>query len=142
METAWAELMHPAAARGEKVRDALSVMRKLQEIFRDAAEAAPEAFVCRKALLALLASERATVDFARLIRPQLEELRCDQRGSLKTFDETWSPADISNFMFGRLDWAWFVSMCACHWRSAASAKDDEGNASGAHHLWKVRAGRS
>ena len=38
-------MMHPpAAARGETVRDALSVMRKLRDIFRDAAAAAPKVF--------------------------------------------------------------------------------------------------
>ena len=128
VETAWAELL-----RSDKVWDGLTFIRKLREIFREAAEAAPTifpqddtgylvTFVGRKTLLALLASERASVDWASLSRPGLEELCCDQSGFLATFDETWSAADISNFTFGRPDWGMFVSLYACLWKDAVKTK--------------------
>ena len=46
-------------------------------------------------------------------RAELEELCCDQSEFLKTFLETWSAADVSNFIFGRPDWGIFVSLFAC-----------------------------
>ena len=69
-------------------------------------------------MTALLASERAAVDCGTLTRPELEELCCDQKGSLQFFAEGRYAADMSNFMVGRLDWGIFVPMYAWHWRDA------------------------
>ena len=46
-------------------------------------------------------------------RAELEELSCDQNDLLKSMPESWSAADISNFIFGRPDWGIFVSLFGC-----------------------------
>ena len=46
-------------------------------------------------------------------RAELEEFCCDLSDFLKTFPETWSAADVTNFIFGRPDWGIFVSLFAC-----------------------------
>ncbi len=113
----WVELL-------QRSTDALSIVRKLQVIFRKANKAAPMLFpnddkgyvmmsVGRKIIIALLASGRASVDWASMSRPELEELCCDQNEFLKVLPKTWSAADISNFIFGRPDWGIFVSVFAC-----------------------------
>ena len=69
-------------------------------------------FLVRKVVLAMLASERAAVDWGGMSRAELEELCCDQSGFLKSFPEAFSAADVSNFVFGREDWGIFVSFFA------------------------------
>ncbi len=97
----WVELL-------QRSTDALSIVRKLQEIFRKASKAAPMLFpnddkgyvmmsVGRKIIVALLASGRASADWASISRPELEGLCCDQNEFLKVFPKTWSAADISEF---------------------------------------------
>ena len=124
--TKWSELL-----QGDT--DALSIMRKLREIFRTTTEIAPKlfpqdesgylvTFVCRKVVLALLASGRASVDWQSLSSQELMELCCDQNGCLTTFDKLWSAADVSNFVFGRPDWGIFVSMDSCLWEDVTTSK--------------------
>ena len=69
----------------------------------------------------MLSSGRATCDWASMGRAHLEELCCDQNELLKTLPETWSAADISNFIFGRPDWGIFVSLFGCLFRDAIKA---------------------
>ena len=102
--------------------DALAIVRKVRVVLSKAVKAAPRIFphgdagyavtssVARKVALAMLFSGRATTDWASMCRAELEELCADQHELLKTFPETWSAADISNFIFGRPDWAIFVSL--------------------------------
>ena len=73
-------------------------------------------FVCRKVVIALVASGRASVDWQTMSRDELREVCCDQSEFLATFDEKWSAADVSNFIFGRPDWGIFVSLFACLWK--------------------------
>ena len=109
--------------------DALAIVRKVRVVLSKAAKAAPRIFphddtayvatsVVRKVVLAVLSSGRATADWASMRRAELEELCCDQNKLLKTLPETWSAADISNFIFGRPDWAIFVSLFGCLLRDA------------------------
>ena len=109
--------------------DALAIVRKARAVFSKAVKAAPRIFphndlayvvtsVVRKVVLAMLSSGRAAADWASMRRAELEELCCDQNELLKTLPETWSAADISNFIFGRHDWATFVSLFGCLLRDA------------------------
>jgi len=124
VETTWSGLQDDT--------DVMSIMAACRKAFRDAAEAAPTmfpkhdtgyiaTFVGRKVVLARLAGG-LSVDWGGISRLDLEELSCDQSGSLKACDETWSAADISNFIFGRPDWGMFVSVFACLWHEAVAVK--------------------
>ena len=115
VQNEWLELFD-----GDK--DALAIVRKVRVVLSKAVKASPRIFphggaghavtssVARKVVLAMLSSGRATTDWASMCRAELEELCADQHELLKTFPETWSAADISNFIFGRPDWAIFVSL--------------------------------
>ena len=109
--------------------DALGIVRKVRVVLSNAVKVAPRIFphddtayvvtsVARKVVIAMLSSGRATTDWASMRRAELEELCCEEIELLKRFPETWSAAEISDFIFGRPDWAIFVSLFGCLLRDA------------------------
>ena len=122
VEKEWSELL-------DGDTDALGIVRKVRSLISNAVKVAPRIFphddtayvvtsVARKVVIAMLSSGRATTEWAHMRRAELEELSCDQNDLLKSMPESWSAADISNFIFGRPDWGIFVSLFGCLLRDA------------------------
>ena len=110
----------------------LEVMRKLRKIFQELRRLHPKIFVengnsyyvasvGRKLILALMAWNRVTVDWSTMTAEQLRQLCVDQSGFIDAFPDDMSAAEISNLVFGRPDWAMFVSLEACLMKDVLSA---------------------
>ena len=76
-------------------------------------------------LLVLAAGSTDRGGWSTATAKSLTSLLPDQHEFTSGIPEQWSAAEMSNFLFGREDWAVFASMWACLWNEVHDKHEDD-----------------